>query len=100
MADPSPNPPANPAKTMPNNAPANAAPSKPEGLKKGALVRLNLMAYKGSLEASASAPEPPNYVLEGPGEILSVKGDYAQIRWRRPVPDVWLRLDQLEGWTP
>jgi hypothetical protein len=27
-----------------------------------------------------------------------VKGDYAQLRWRRPVPDVWLRLDQLEAW--
>jgi hypothetical protein len=25
-----------------------------------------------------------------------VRGDYAQLRWRRPVPDVWLRLDQLE----
>jgi hypothetical protein len=25
-----------------------------------------------------------------------VKGDYAQLRYRRPVPDVWLRLDQLE----
>ncbi|MDP4682741.1 MAG: NAD(P)H-quinone oxidoreductase subunit O, partial [Cyanobium sp. MAG_255] len=23
--------------------------------------------------------------------------DYAQLRWRRPVPDVWLRLDQLEA---
>jgi hypothetical protein len=68
-------------------------------LKKGALVRLNLNAYRGSLEASASAPQPPPYVLEGPGEILAVKGEYAQIRWRRPVPDVWLRLDQLEGWS-
>jgi len=26
-----------------------------------------------------------------------VKGDYAQLRYRRPVPDVWLRLDQLEA---
>ncbi|MBM5797428.1 MAG: NAD(P)H-quinone oxidoreductase, partial [Cyanobacteria bacterium K_Offshore_0m_m2_072] len=22
----------------------------------------------------------------------------AQLRWRRPVPDVWLRLDQLEAY--
>jgi hypothetical protein len=25
-----------------------------------------------------------------------VKGDYGQVRWRRPVPDVWLKLSQLE----
>jgi hypothetical protein len=86
MADPSP-------------APAATTPAPKDPLKKGALVRLNLQAYQGSLEASASAPQPPGYVLEGPGEILAVKGDYAQIRWRRPVPDVWLRLDQLESWS-
>jgi hypothetical protein len=79
-------------------APAAAAPAAPP-LKKGSLVRLNLTAYRGSLEAAASDPEPPTYALEGPGEILAVKGDYAQLRWRRPVPDVWLRLDQLEAWS-
>ena len=62
-------------------------------------MRLDPLAFDGSLEASASAPELPGYVLEGPGEILAVKGDYAQIRWRRPVPDVWLRLDQLRIWN-
>ena len=62
-------------------------------------MRLNLAAYQGSLEAAASDPEPPAYVLEGPGEILAVKGEYAQLRWRRPVPDTWLRLDQLEAWS-
>lgn len=86
MADPSPTP-----------AAATPAPQAP--LKKGALVRLNRKAYQGSLEAKASAPELPGYVLEGPGEILAVKGEFAQIRWRRPVPDVWLRLDQLESWS-
>jgi hypothetical protein len=68
-------------------------------LKKGALVRLNLAAYRGSVEAGASDPEPPAYVLEGPGEILAIRGEHAQLRWRRPVPDVWLRLDQLEAWN-
>jgi hypothetical protein len=38
-------------------------------------------------------------LLEGPGEILVIKGAYAQLRWRRPVPDVWLRLDQLEAYS-
>jgi len=79
-------------------APAATAPAA-VALKKGALVRLNLAAYQRSLEAKASDPVPPAYVLEGPGEILALKGDYAQLRWRRPVPDVWLRLDQLEAWS-
>lgn len=78
-------------------APVEAAAAKP-ALKKGALVRLNRQAYTGSLESRASDPELPDYVLEGPGEILAIKGDYAQLRWRRPVPDVWLRLDQLEAY--
>jgi hypothetical protein len=83
---------------MAETSPAAAAvPEKPAPLKKGSLVRLKAEAYLGSLEAAASDVELPAYVLEGPGEILAVKGDYAQLRWRRPVPDVWLRLDQLEA---
>ena len=67
-------------------------------LKKGSLVRVNRQAYASSLEAAASDEVLPAYLLEGPGEILAVKGAYAQLRWRRPVPDVWLRLDQLEAY--
>lgn len=92
MADPSPQP------SSPSSTATPTTPAKPEALKKGVLVRLNLQAYRGSLEASASDPVPPAYVVEGPGEILAVKGDFAQIRWRRPVPDVWLRLDQLASY--
>ena len=73
------------------------APAAP-ALKKGSLVRLNAQAYAGSLEATASDTVLPHYVLEGPGEILAVQGEHAQLRWRRPVPDVWLRLDQLEAY--
>jgi len=29
--------------------------------------------------------------------VLVMKGDYAQLRFRRPVPDVWLRADQLQA---
>ena len=72
------------------SSPAAAAP-----IKKGSLVRLNGTAYAGSLEAQASPAEVPAYLLEGPAEVLMVKGDYAQLRSRRPVPDIWLRLDQL-----
>ncbi len=83
---------------MPTAAPAaSAQPAAPAPLKKGSLVRVNRQAYATSLEAAASDADAPDYIFEGPGEILAVKGDYAQLRWRRPVPDVWLRLDQLEG---
>ena len=84
---------------MADSSPPPATASAAAPLKKGALVRLNLTAYRGSVEAGASDPELPGYVLEGPGEILAIKGAYAQLRWRRPVPDVWLRLDQLEAWS-
>lgn len=75
---------------------ATPAPTAP-ALKKGSLVRVNRQAYASSLEAQASDSDAPDYIFEGPGEILAVKGDFAQLRWRRPVPDVWLRLDQLEA---
>jgi len=78
-------------------APGRAAPAAaPAPIKKGSLVRVNRQSYQGSVEAKASDAQAPDYIFEGPGEVLLMKGDYAQLRWRRPVPDVWLRLDQLE----
>ncbi len=71
----------------------------PKPFRKGALVRVNREAYENSLESIASDEFPPEYIFEGPGELLALKGEYGQIRWRRPVPDVWLRIDQLEVWT-
>ena len=68
-------------------------------LKKGSLVVLDRAKYMNSLESLASDTELPNYVFEGPGEILGIKEDYAQVRWRRPVPDVWFKLDQLKEYT-
>ena len=65
-------------------------------LKKGSLVFVDKENYIKSIEALASDLDLPNYIFEGPGEILSVNEEYAQVRWRRPVPDVWLKLDQLE----
>lgn len=89
-----------PAAAAPISAEATAAPAAAAApLKKGSLVRVNRLAYASSLEASASEAEGPGYIFEGPGEILAVKGAYAQLRWRRPVPDVWLRLDQLEAFS-
>ena len=82
---------------MPETDAAAPSKAKPAALRKGALVRVNRAAYDASLEASASDPTPPAYIFEGPGELLVVKGDYGQVRWNRPVPDVWLRMDQLES---
>ena len=69
-------------------------PTKP--LKKGSLVFVDNDVYSNSLEALSSDQDLPSYVFEGPGEILSIKEEYAQVRWRRPVPDVWFKLDQLK----
>ena len=69
-------------------------PKKP--LKKGSLVFVDKIIYGTSIEASASDKDLPSYVFEVPGEILSIKEEYAQVRWRRPVPDVWFKLDQLK----
>jgi len=65
-------------------------------LKKGSLVFVDREIYINSIEALSSDNDFPNYVFEGSGEILSVKDEYAQVRWRRPVPDVWLKLNQLK----
>ena len=69
-------------------------PKKP--LKKGSLVFIDKSIYNGSVEALASDQDLPSYIFEGPGEILSIKEEYAQVRWRRPVPDVWFKLDQIK----
>ena len=72
----------------------DSIPMKP--LKKGSLVFVDREIYIKSIESLSSDYDLPNYVFEGPGEILVVKDEYAQVRWRRPVPDVWLKLDQLK----
>ena len=65
-------------------------------LKKGILVYVDKNIYSKSMESLASDIDLPSYIFEGPGEILSIKEEYAQVRWRRPVPDVWFKLDQLK----
>lgn len=82
---------------MADSTAAAAASAAAPSLKKGTLVRVSKTAYTNSLEASASDPVAPAYLFEGPGEILAIQGEHAQLHWSRPVPDVWLRLDQLEA---
>ena len=72
-------------------------PKKP--LKKGSLVCLDKDIYSKSIEALASDSDLPKYVFEGPGEVLGIKEEYAHVRWRRPVPDVWFKLDQLKEYV-
>tara|TARA_B100000965_G_scaffold406403_1_gene445148 strand:- start:1796 stop:2062 length:267 start_codon:yes stop_codon:yes gene_type:complete len=64
-------------------------------LRKGDLVKVERNKYLNSLESKASDENLPEYIFQGPGEILLIKDDYCQIRWRRPVPDVWISSDHL-----
>jgi len=75
-----------------------ATAAVPKKFRKGDLVKVNRELYENSLESKASDSALPDYIFAGPGEVLIIKGDYCQVRWRRPVPDVWLRLDQLDPW--
>ena len=67
----------------------------PLKLKKGSLVKVDRNAYLADSSRAASDPEPPDYIVIGPGEVQQVKADVALIRWRLPVPDVWLPVSVL-----
>lgn len=66
-------------------------------VKKGSRVRLVRETFEQSVEAQASDRRLPPYVFEGTGEVLEIRGDYAQVQFRVPTPNVWLRVDQLEA---
>ena len=74
---------------------SQSAPKIQKKLRKGDLVKVDRKKYLNSLESLASDANLPEYIFEGPGEILLIKGDYCQIRWRRPVPDVWLNTNHI-----
>ena len=63
--------------------------------RKGDLIKVDREKYLNSLESKASDEDLPEYIFQGPGEILLIKGDYCQTRWRRPVPDVWIKSDHI-----
>ena len=63
--------------------------------RKGDLIKVDREQYRNSLESKASDENLPEYIFQGPGEILLIKGDYCQTRWRRPVPDVWIKSDHI-----
>ncbi len=66
-------------------------------IKKGNSVRLVVEQYENSVEALASDRRLPPYVFEGTGEVVDIRGDYAQIKFKVPTPNVWLPLNQLEA---
>ena len=63
--------------------------------RKGDLVKVDREKYSQSLESKASDANLPEYIFEGPGEVLLIKSDYCQVRWRRPVPDVWISSNHI-----
>jgi Cyanobacterial and plant NDH-1 subunit O len=69
----------------------------PAKIKKGSLVRTVREKLKNSLEAQASDSQRfPTYIFESKGEILDLNDEYALVKFSTPIPNVWLRLDQLE----
>jgi Cyanobacterial and plant NDH-1 subunit O len=69
-------------------------------VKKGDLVKIVQERFTASVEALASDPRLPDYVFEGKGQVVDLRGDYAQVKFPVPTPNVWLRLDQLETTAP
>ena len=74
---------------------SQSTPKVIKKLRKGDLVKVEREKYINSLESKASDQSLPEYIFQGPGEILLIKADYCQVRWRRPVPDVWINSDHL-----
>lgn len=65
-------------------------------IKKGDLVRVIQEKLENSVEALASDRRWPPYIFEGKGEVVELRGDYAQVKFPVPTPNVWLQTDQLE----
>tara|TARA_B100000700_G_C14817748_1_gene748353 strand:+ start:272 stop:538 length:267 start_codon:yes stop_codon:yes gene_type:complete len=71
------------------------APKLIKKFRKGDLIKVDREKYLNSLESKASDDDLPEYIFIGPGEVLLIKDDYCQVRWRRPVPDVWINTNHL-----
>ena len=74
---------------------SKSSPKLIKKFRKGDLVKVDREKYSNSLESKASDNNLPEYIFQGPGEVLLIKGDYCQVRWRRPVPDVWVNSDHI-----
>jgi hypothetical protein len=66
-------------------------------IKRGSMVRAVREQLANSLESLANDSLIPEYVFQTKGEVVELRGDYAQVKFGVvPTPPVWLRLDQLE----
>ncbi len=66
-------------------------------VKKGDLVRAVREKLENSVEAKASDTRFPPYIFDSKGEVVDLRGDYAQVKFGKvPTPNIWLRVDQLE----
>ena len=74
---------------------SQSSPKVIKKFRKGDLIKVVRAKYLNSLESKASDMNLPEYIFQGPGEVLLIKGDYCQVRWRRPVPDVWINSDHI-----
>ena len=74
---------------------SQSPPKIKKKFRKGDLIKVDREKYLNSLESKASDENLPEYIFQGPGEVLLIKGDYCQVRWRRPVPDVWIKTEQI-----
>ena len=63
--------------------------------RKGDLVKVDRGKYLTSLESKSSDIDLPEYIFQGPGEVLLIRNEYCQLRWRRPVPDTWIQSHHL-----
>tara|TARA_B100000945_G_C20235434_1_gene527371 strand:+ start:440 stop:703 length:264 start_codon:yes stop_codon:yes gene_type:complete len=63
--------------------------------RKGDLIKVDREKYLNSLESKSSDENLPEYIFQGPGEVLLIKDNYCQVRWSRPVPDVWISADHM-----
>jgi len=66
-------------------------------VKKGDFVKVIAEKLANSLESQASDSRFPSYLFAGRGEVVDIKGDYAQLKFPVPTPTIWLRLDQVEA---
>ena len=66
-------------------------------IKKGKKVRLIREKFENSVEALASDSRLPDYVFDGTGQVVEIRGEYAQVQLQVPTPNVWLPIEQLEA---
>jgi hypothetical protein len=65
--------------------------------KKGTMVSAIREKLEGSVEAKANDTRWSSYIFETKGEIIELRGDYAQVKFGQvPTPPIWFKQDQLQ----